>query len=77
MTGSSQGFDMLMSLGAAMQWLREEDYNRTQRRQLGGRGQAVLFLTTQGIGSVDQNNLRDRTNNFREIYPGNALAFCE
>lgn len=67
---------MMMSLGSAMQWLREMDYNRTERRVLGGRGQAVLFVTAQGMGSVDQNNLWDRTTNFRQLYPGPRWRGC-
>lgn len=65
---ASSGFDMLTALGAAMQTLRTRDANRSDRRILGGRGQAVLFVPQQSKG-VDQSHLWDRMANFRQLYP--------
>lgn len=82
----SSGFDVMVALNSAIQRLRETDLLRYQRRQLGGRGQVVLYVTAQGLGSgYDQNSLWDRLSNFRQLYPdveqlvltqGNKNAFA-
>ncbi|XP_034253040.1 uncharacterized protein LOC117652324 [Thrips palmi] len=65
---TATGFDMLSSLGAAMQRLRTHDADNHDRRVLGGRGQAVLFVPQQNKG-VDQNKLWERMTNYRMLYP--------